>query len=163
MPLTKLFDLPIPPTCHYIDALNDWYDRPSRGDQRIMAHSIAHEHRVSPRRRTSFEAGIPIGCSSDDLEMGLRRYWETYVRSKTPPHFLMPAFNELNFAYPIRVGPKPLASRAHISPDLQLARVVNLNGLLHGLRMHGLLTHGPLQSWLAADTRKVRRHGDPCG
>src|ERR1035438_2603759 len=99
---------------HPIDAeLGEMVTSSASSSDRALARNIAYDHRVPPAREDAF---LAYYGSSGPVRRSLKLYREHRIAHATPPHFLDPVDNYLNFLAGGPFGSGPIAG------DLPLAR-----------------------------------------
>jgi hypothetical protein len=120
--MPPVFGRDIPTTHPYDIPLSEWLESPV-GGLRAMARNIMHDHRVSPKRELAFDEVSSEPRSASALQRAIVNYFETYIRTRQLPHYVYQDLNSNN----LLMGD---TSGSHvIHKDLQLVRVVDLNGL----------------------------------
>lgn len=105
----------------YINALKHMLKIDS--EHKAMSENLMFDHRVSVSREKVFINYIQKPFTSDSLEKAIVNYFEDRIRFSKKPHFLCDKTNLDN----IVCGTPCLSPK--ISKDLDLVRVVDLNGL----------------------------------
>jgi len=93
--------------------------------ERAMAINLMSDYRVSAERERAFDSYVRRPCTDFLLRSALKDYFETQVRPRKRPDYVYNYLNGNNilngYAY----------ARPIIKPDVQLVRVLDLNGLKH--------------------------------
>jgi hypothetical protein len=92
-------------------------------DERAIALNLMHDHRVSPAREREFDAFVKPPCTDVQLRLALDEYFHAKVRHRKLPHYVYHAVNANNLLN------GQVAVRPMIRGDVQLVRVLDLNGL----------------------------------
>ena len=110
------------PSSHlYDNAIDAWL---SRGPEYCaMAHNIKHDHRVSWDRESAFDHYVHRPCSAESLQKAIVDYFERNIRIRRLPAYVYRETNGKN----LLTGPN--VRRPLLSPDSQLIRLLDLNGL----------------------------------
>lgn len=116
-------------------------------EERAIALNLMHDHRVSPARERAFDAFVKQPCAAVHLRRALDDYFHAKVRHRKLPHYVYHAVNANNLlnglvatrpmispalpadSQPATILKGLMATRPMIRGDIQLVRVLDLNGL----------------------------------